>query len=45
VFLNTVGDIRVLPRVFDAASCFESRPSDAQMQALFERQEMEPLFT
>src|SRR5215217_6072052 len=45
VFLNTVGDIRVLPRVFDAASRFEARPSDAEMQALFERQEMAPLFT
>jgi len=45
VFLNTVGDIRVLPRVFDAASRFESRPSDEAMQSLFERREMEPLFT
>jgi predicted aldo/keto reductase-like oxidoreductase len=45
VFLNTVGDIRVLPRVFDAASRFTARPSDAEMEALFERQEMAPLFT
>ncbi len=45
VFLNTVGDIRVLPRVFDAASRFETRPSDAEMESLFERQEMAPLFT
>ncbi|HJZ49407.1 MAG TPA: aldo/keto reductase [Roseiflexaceae bacterium] len=45
VFLNTVGDIRVLPRVFDAASRFEARPSDEAMQAQFERLEMAPLFT
>jgi aryl-alcohol dehydrogenase-like predicted oxidoreductase len=45
VFLNTVGDIRVLPRVFDAAERFEARPSDATMQAMFERLEMAPLFT
>jgi aryl-alcohol dehydrogenase-like predicted oxidoreductase len=45
VFLNTVGDIRVLPRVFDAASRFETRPSDAAMQGMFERLEMAPLFT
>jgi len=45
VFLNTVGDIRVLPRVFDAASRFEARPSDEAMQSLFERREMAPLFT
>jgi aryl-alcohol dehydrogenase-like predicted oxidoreductase len=45
VFLNTVGDIRVLPRVFDAASRFEARPSDEAMQAMFDRLEMAPLFT
>lgn len=45
VFLNTVGDIRVLPRVFDAASRFEARPSDEVMQAMFDRLEMAPLFT
>src|SRR5262245_28571482 len=45
MFLNTVGDIRVLPRVFDAASRFEARPSDAAMRAQFERLEMAPLFT
>jgi aryl-alcohol dehydrogenase-like predicted oxidoreductase len=45
VFLNTVGDIHVLPRVLDAASRFEARPPDARMQDLVERLEMEPLFT
>lgn len=45
VFLNTVGDIHILPRVLDAARRFEARPSDRQMQALADRLEMEPLFT
>ena len=44
VFLNTVGDIHVLPMVLDAAERFETRPSDAQMDALVEQWQMEPLF-
>jgi aryl-alcohol dehydrogenase-like predicted oxidoreductase len=44
VFLNTVGDIHILPRVLDAAARFETRPSDAQMQALVESRSMAPLF-
>jgi aryl-alcohol dehydrogenase-like predicted oxidoreductase len=44
VFLNTVGDINILPRVLDAAGRFESRPSDQQMQELVERLKMQPLF-
>lgn len=44
VFLNTVGDVDVLPRVLDAASRFQSRPSDAEMQAMVSRQQMTPLF-
>jgi aryl-alcohol dehydrogenase-like predicted oxidoreductase len=44
VFLNTVGDVNVLPRVLDAASRFQSRPSDAEMQAMVSRQAMTPLF-
>ncbi len=44
VFLNTVGDIQVLPRVLDAASRFESRPSDETMQAAVAKQDMSPLF-
>ncbi|HEX5689941.1 MAG TPA: aldo/keto reductase [Roseiflexaceae bacterium] len=44
VFLNTVGDIHVLPKVLDAAARFESRPSDADMRALMESEAMAPLF-
>lgn len=45
VFLNTVGDIHVLPKVLDAAARFESRPSDAEMASLVAEREMAPLFT
>jgi len=43
-FLNTVGDITVLPRVLDAADRFRARPNDAAMHELAEQQTMEPLF-
>ncbi|OQA46692.1 MAG: General stress protein 69 [Chloroflexi bacterium ADurb.Bin325] len=44
MFLNTVGDIHVLPRVLDAAARFEHRPSNQEMQALVAQAEMAPLF-
>ena len=44
MFLNTVGDIHVLPKVLDAASRFQAAPSDAEMQARLEKMAMEPLF-
>ena len=43
-FLNTPGDIHVLPRVLDAASRFEARPSDDEMRQVLIAQTMEPLF-
>ena len=44
VFLNTAGDVDLLPRVLDAAERFEKRPSDAEMSTLLERSQTEPLF-
>lgn len=44
IFLNTVGDIHVLPKVLDAANRFEARPPEEQMEALEERLDMAPLF-
>ena len=44
VFLNTVGDVKLLPRVLDAASRFEQPPDDAAMDDLVERSAQEPLF-
>lgn len=44
VFLNTAGDITILPKVLDAAQRFESRPSDAEMQAMVDERDMAPLF-
>jgi len=45
VFLNTVGDIHILPKVLDAASRFKSRPADAEMQQDVDRVGITPLFT
>jgi len=44
VFLNTAGDIHLLPRILDAASRFEGRPSDEAMTAMAAEREMAPLF-
>jgi aryl-alcohol dehydrogenase-like predicted oxidoreductase len=44
VFLNTAGDINLLPRVLESAHRFVSCPTDLQMQDLSERLQMEPLF-
>ncbi|HLF79231.1 MAG TPA: aldo/keto reductase [Dehalococcoidia bacterium] len=44
VFLNTVGDVTILPKVFDAASRAGVRPSEAAMASLMQRREMAPLF-
>ncbi len=44
VFLNTAGDINLLPLILDSAHRFVFRPADHQMQALSQRLQMEPLF-
>src|SRR5579863_4971552 len=47
IFLNTIGDIHLLPSVLDAASRFNMDapdPTDEQMQALVARLGMVPLF-
>jgi aryl-alcohol dehydrogenase-like predicted oxidoreductase len=44
VFLNTVGDISILPMVLEAADRFQERPPDSAMQELVAQQQMEPLF-
>lgn len=43
-FLNTVGDIYVLPKVLDAASRFEEVPADEQMTNLTRARHLQPLF-
>jgi aryl-alcohol dehydrogenase-like predicted oxidoreductase len=44
VFLNTVGDVGLLPKVLDAASRGGARPTDAEMDDLLRRRQMRPLF-
>jgi len=44
VFLNTAGDIHILPRVLDAASRFQTSASDEEMLEMVAKLEMVPLF-
>lgn len=44
VFLNTAGDLKLLPNVLDAASRFERQPSDDAMKAMLEGRRMTSLF-
>jgi aryl-alcohol dehydrogenase-like predicted oxidoreductase len=44
VFLNSVADIHLLPRILNAARRFERKPADDEMKALIARASMEPLF-
>jgi aryl-alcohol dehydrogenase-like predicted oxidoreductase len=45
VFLNTVGDVTLLPKVLDAASRYTSRPSDEAMADLAARRDLVALFS
>jgi aryl-alcohol dehydrogenase-like predicted oxidoreductase len=45
VFLNTAGDVTLLPKVLDAADRYESRPSDETMEELAARRNLVPLFS
>jgi aryl-alcohol dehydrogenase-like predicted oxidoreductase len=45
VFLNTVGDVALLPKVLDAASRFASRPADERMAELAASRNLVPLFS
>jgi aryl-alcohol dehydrogenase-like predicted oxidoreductase len=44
IFLNSVGDIHLLPKVLDAASRFQAAPSEGAMEELATRVEMAPIF-
>jgi aryl-alcohol dehydrogenase-like predicted oxidoreductase len=44
-FLNTVGDVAVLPDVLDAAERFVSRPPDGELEELLARRRLVPLFS
>ncbi|HEY3218033.1 MAG TPA: aldo/keto reductase [Candidatus Limnocylindria bacterium] len=44
LFLNTVGDLGLLPKVLDAAARGGPRPTDEEMAALVERRAMTPFF-
>ena len=44
IFLNTAGDLHVLPKILDAARRFEVAPNDDEMRELVANQEMATIF-
>ncbi|MCX6654860.1 MAG: aldo/keto reductase [Candidatus Bathyarchaeota archaeon] len=44
IFLNTTGDVRLLPKALEAASLNAPKPIDAEMEDLFKRTHMSRLF-
>lgn len=44
IFLNSAGDIHLLPRILDAANRFQNRPSDTEMRQLVQERHMSSLF-
>jgi aryl-alcohol dehydrogenase-like predicted oxidoreductase len=44
IFLNTAGDVTLLPKILDAAGRFDSAPADAEVADLVRRRGMTPLF-
>ena len=45
VFLNTVADVNVVPKVFDAAERFQAAPASEAMARQLSRKQMSHLFT
>lgn len=44
IFLNTAGDMHLLPKILDAASRYETRPGDDEMLGMLEKQRLTTLF-
>ncbi len=44
IFLNTTGDIHLLPKLLDAANRFSERPNDETMQQMLKERHMTSLF-
>jgi hypothetical protein len=44
IFINTVGDLALLPKMLDAASRFDRRPSDEEMATMLGSARMTSLF-
>ena len=44
IFLNSAGDVDLLPLVLDAAQRFKEAPADSKVREMLEREHSEPLF-
>ncbi len=45
LFLNTAGDVNVLPKILDAAEKHKEKPSNSEMEKLVDSSNITPLFT
>ena len=45
IFLITAGDLKLLPRILDAANRFNQRPPDAEMNTLVAEYDIRPIFS
>lgn len=45
IFLITAGDIKLLPKILDAASRFDQRPTDAEMNTMVAEYDIRPIFS
>ena len=45
VFLNSIGEMQLLPKVLASAAGYEALPTDDEMEEIVKTQGMEPLFT
>jgi hypothetical protein len=44
-FVITAGDMQLLPEMLDAAYRYEKRPSDAEMKAIMDEFDIQPIFS
>jgi predicted aldo/keto reductase-like oxidoreductase len=44
-FLITAGDMKILPKMLEAANRFEKRPSDTEMSAIGDKLDIQPIFS
>ena len=45
VFLNTAGDVTLLPKILKSAANFQKRPDDYTMNSDMKKHNIKPLFT
>jgi hypothetical protein len=44
-FVITAGDRQLVPKILDAADRYEKQPSDAEMEAIVDAYDIQPIFS